>query len=101
MLIVLSVVYLLLLLFLTNSINACLQPKQHVCLFHNGSNIFLTINFKHFDFIEWFDLNSSSNSLFEILRFNKFLVDFSICLFILFMNSKILKPLSLGLILIN
>ena len=28
-------------------------------------SIFLTIRFKYFDFIEWFDLNSSPQSLFE------------------------------------
>ena len=33
----------------------------------NDDNIFLTTRFRHFNFIEWFDLNSSYDSLFEIL----------------------------------
>ena len=30
---------------------------------YNVGSTFLTIHFKHFDFIEWFDLNSDSKSL--------------------------------------
>ena len=37
---------------------------------------FLTIHFKHFDFIEWFNLNSNLKSLFERSSINDFLVDF-------------------------
>ena len=36
---------------------------------------FLTIHFKHFDFIEWFDLNSNPKSMFERLSIIGFLVD--------------------------
>ena len=36
-------------------------------MFCNGGNTFLTSLFNAFVVIEWFDLNSSSNSLFEIL----------------------------------
>ena len=59
-----------------------LHPKQYVftisfpvfigfvfeCVFfmpYVVGSIFLTIYFKHFDFIEWFDLNSNSRNLFE------------------------------------
>ena len=41
-------------------------------MFYNVGSIFLTTRLKHFDFIEWFDLNSSSNSLFEILSIKDF-----------------------------
>ena len=37
---------------------------------------FLTIHFKQLDFIEWFDLNSDSKSLFERSSINDFLADF-------------------------
>ena len=37
---------------------------------------FLTINFTHLDFIELFGLNSSLNSLFEILSIRDFSYDF-------------------------
>ena len=45
-------------------------------MLYTGGKIFLTINFKYFDFIERYDLNSSSNSLFEILSIKDFLVEF-------------------------
>ena len=38
----------------------------------------LTIYFKHFDFMELFDLNSNLNNLFEISSIKAFLVDFSV-----------------------
>ena len=41
---------------------------------------FLTIHFKHFDFIEWFDLNSNPKSLFERLSISDFLVDCLMCI---------------------
>ena len=45
-------------------------------MFCNDGNIFLIAYFKHFDFIEWFDLkNSNSNSLFERFSIKDFLVD--------------------------
>ena len=59
-----------------------LQSKQYVSIFCNDGNILLTINFKHFDFIEWFDLSSSSHSLFETLSINGFLFDLLMSLFI-------------------
>ena len=43
-------------------------------------NIFLTINFKHFDFIKWFDLNSNSKSLCETLSVKDFLANFLLIL---------------------
>ena len=47
--------------------------------FYNNGSTFLTIHFKHFDFNEWFDLNSNSSNLFERLLINDcfslFLVD--------------------------
>ena len=70
-------------------------------MFYNVGSIFLTTHFKHFDFIEWFDLNSSSNSLFEILPIKDFLDDFLMCLCILFISLKMLKYFSSGLILLN
>ena len=63
--------------------------------------IFLTTHFKHFDFIERCDLNSSSNSLFEILPVKDFLDDFLMHLCILYNSLKMLKSFSSGLILIN
>ena len=59
-----------------------LQSKQYVSIFCNDGNILLTINFKHFDFIEWFDLSSSSHSLFETLSINGLLFDLLMSLFI-------------------
>ena len=44
-------------------------------------SIFLTIHFKHFDFIERFDLNSNFNNLFQRSWISNFLVDFSVCFF--------------------
>ena len=48
------------------------------CLYISGS-IFLTIYFKHFDFFEWFDLNSNPSNLFEISLTSDFFVEFSVC----------------------
>ena len=42
---------------------------------HIVGSTFLTIHFKHFDFIEWFDLNSNPKSLFERLSISHFSVD--------------------------
>ena len=64
-------------------------------------SIFLTIHFKHFVFIEWFDLNSDSSSLFERPSIRDFLFDFLMCLRILFFSLKMLNFFSSGLILIN
>ena len=64
-------------------------------------SIFLTIHFKPFDLIEWFDLYFNSSNLFEIPSINDFLVDFSMCLCILFISLEMLKFSSSGLILIN
>ena len=65
----------------------------------------LTTYFKHFVFMELFDLNSNLNNLFEsssIKDFSaNFLVDFLMCLCISFILLKILKSSSSGLILIN
>ena len=44
----------------------------------NLAVFFLTIHFKHFDFIEWFDLSSNSRNLFKRSSINIFLVDFSV-----------------------
>ena len=41
---------------------------------------FLTIHFKHFGFIEWFDLNSNHKSFFERLSISDFLVDCLMCI---------------------
>ena len=58
-------------------------------------NIFLTTYFKHFVFMELFDLNSSLNNLFESSSIQDVLVDFLfnvlICLRISFMTLKILN----------
>ena len=69
--------------------------------FYNDRNILLITYLIHVHFIEWFDLISNSNNLFEILPINDFLDVFSMCLFILFMVLKTLKSFSSGLILIN
>ena len=69
--------------------------------FYNDRNILLITYLIHVHFIEWFDLISNSNNLFEILPINDFLDVFSMCLFILFMDLKTLKSFSSGLILIN
>ena len=42
-------------------------------------SIFSTTHFKHFDFIEWFNLNSNPKSPFEISLINDFSVDFLVC----------------------
>ena len=42
---------------------------------------FLTIHFKYFDFIEWFDLNSNSSNLFERSSISNISVDFSVFFF--------------------
>ena len=62
---------------------------------------FLTIHFKHFDFIEWFDLNFNCSNFFERSSTSDFLVDFLMCLHTLFISLKILKFPASGLILIN
>ena len=49
----------------------------------------MTIHFKHFDFIEWFDLNSNSSNLFERSSISDFLVDLIICVYIWFIHVKI------------
>ena len=40
---------------------------------------FLTSDFKHFNFIEWSDLNSNPKNIFERSSVNEFVVDFSQC----------------------
>ena len=70
-------------------------------MFYTDGNTFLIINFKHFDFIELFDLSSSSNSFYEILSIKNFLVDFSMCLWNSFIVLEILKFSLLRSILIN
>ena len=90
------------------------HPKQYVvpvfigfisnCVFFISyiiGSTSLTIDFKHFVFIEWFDLNSTSSNLFERTSISNFLVDFLMCLCILFISLKMLKFSSSGLILIN
>ena len=47
-------------------------------LFYNLGSIFLTAYFKHFVFMELFDLNSNLNNLFEISSIKIFLVDSSV-----------------------
>ena len=58
---------------------------------------FLTIHFKHFNFIECFALNSNLKSLFEKLSISDFLVDCLMCILIWFIW---LKSAASGLILI-
>ena len=70
-------------------------------MFYNDANNFLTSLFNEFVIIEWFDLKSRSNSLFEILSVEDYLVDFLICLCVSFTALKMLKFSSSGLILIN
>ena len=43
---------------------------------------FLTIHFKPFDFIEWFDLSSNPKSFFERSSVTNFLVDYIMCIHI-------------------
>ena len=74
------------------------------CLFFMAyimGRIFLRIHFKHFDFIEWFDLNSNSSNLFQTSSASDFLVDFLMLLCILFIFLEIFKFSSSRLILIN
>ena len=52
---------------------------------------FSTIHFRHFDFVEWFLTNSSSNNLFDILSIKDFLDDFLMCLCILLISLKMLS----------
>ena len=70
-------------------------------MFYNDSNTFLATVSNTFVIIELFDLNLSSNILFEIFSTQDFLVDFLMCLCISFMALKVLKFSSSGLILIN
>ena len=71
-------------------------------MFYIDSNTFLITPFlfttlNEFVITEWFTLNSSSNSIFEILVIKDFLVDL-ICLHVSFMALKMLKFSSSGLI---
>ena len=71
-------------------------------MFYIDSNTFLITLFlfttlNEFVITEWFSLNSSSNSIFEILVIKDFLVDL-ICLRVSFMALKMLKFSSSGLI---
>ena len=50
--------------------------------FYNNSSIFLTIYFKHFDFIVLCFSNFNSSNLFGRSSINDFLVDFSVCFLI-------------------
>ena len=59
-------------------------------MLYNVGRIFITTLFNAFVIIEWFDLNSDSNSLFEILSIKDFLVDFLICLYFIY-DSKNFK----------
>ena len=69
----------------------------------------LTIYFKHFAFMQLFDLNSNFNNLFEISSIKASLVDFSVNFLVdlamqfcvLPISTKILKFSLTGLILIN
>ena len=70
-------------------------------MFYSDGNTFLTTLFNDFVVIEWFDVNSSSTSLFEILSIKKFLADFFISLCISFIALKMLKFSYSALILIN
>ena len=78
-------------------------------VFYNVGSRCLTILYKHFDFIDWFDLNSNSNSLFEIMSINDFLVDSSvnflfdslIWLYILPVSVELSRSFSSELIIIN
>ena len=70
-------------------------------MFYNDGNNFLASLFNEFVIIEWFDLKSTSNSLFEILSVEDYLVDFLICLYVSFTALKMLKFSSSGLILMN
>ena len=69
-------------------------------MFYNDGKKFMPTYFNAFDITEWFDLNSNSKYVFEILSIKEFLVNFSICLCILFMALKTLVFFN-RLILIN
>ena len=71
------------------------------CLFYIVDNIVLIINFKHFDFSEWFFSNSNSNGFFERSSINDFLVDCLMCMCTRFITLLMLKSPASGLILIN
>ena len=71
------------------------------CLFYIVDNIVLIINFKHFDFSEWFFSNSNSNCFFERSSINDFLVDCLMCMYTRFITLLMLKSAASGLILIN
>ena len=45
-------------------------------MFYIAGSIFSMAHFKHFDFNEWFDLNSNSNNLFDRSVNSDFLDDF-------------------------
>ena len=64
-------------------------------------NIYLRFLIKYFDFIEWFGLNCSSNSLFKMLPMKYFLTDFLMCLYISLIAFLSLKFSSSGLVLIH
>ena len=61
--------------------------------FYEVGSIFLAMGFKHFDFIEWFQLNSYFSNLLAI--FSDFLVYFSMCLYFLFISLKMLNFFSI------
>ena len=63
-------------------------------------SVFLTFHFKHFDFIEWFDLNFGSSNLFQRSSISDFLVDFLMCLCVLLIYLKMLEFFPSGLVLI-
>ena len=60
-------------------------------MFYNDKNTFSTTLFNGFVIIELFDLNSSYDSLFQILSIKDFLVIFLMFLYISFMALKMLK----------
>ena len=55
-----------------NSLNSKTFKKWVMFMSYIVGSTFLTIRFKYFDFIEWFDLNSSPQSLFERLSISDF-----------------------------
>ena len=59
--------------------------------------MFLTTVFKLFDFIEWFDLNSNSNNLFERSPVSDFLVDLIMCVYICVISLFMSKSAASGL----
>ena len=70
----------------------CFLSFSHMftCHFDIIGSIFLTIHFKHFDFIEWFDLNFNSNKRFERSSINDLLVDSSVCFLIDYFTNLII-----------